>query len=570
MEIIKLTFIMAFLAYATLQILCPILINQQLSEDTFILESGKFMTKTVINVNTTIHSIDHIIDRIVNSLKMDTKYVNSTRFKSYVSFNSIPNNNRLESVRFSPLIYYDEIDTYENYMKLERNNSNFTLHDIDIPYFRQTGKFKIIPIKNQSEYLPVTLSEPNFIPEVIIGRDFYHLNIFELYYKNVFNTSNILISQKQTLFSQALSKRVTGNYISKGIPNFGEVTCAVVTFDLVKNSTNDLDFNEHVTFKVESDFYNETLFDNLKNIKKQFSKDIDLYQDKWTITFEFDDIYKAKVNEFNQIIYIIINIIIFIVFLLALVTIIFIYFRKYKDKHFLTERILGYVNHEIRNPLNGINGLVTLLITKLKTIVTENDYNLLFNDLTTIKSLCDLITHLVTDILDVERAVNGQISINTSEVNLCSLFNDIDKTLIQTKSEKPHIKFKMENNVKLNVVIDKYRVQQILLNLLSNAFKFTDKGSITLKVDRCNGGIKFSVIDTGCGIEPEKRKFIFKKFYQTKHDDYTRHGGMGLGLFLCKMLVELMNGEINFDSHLNGGTTFWFKFKCDVLEEVEV
>ena len=89
--------------------------------------------------------------------------------------------------------------------------------------------------------------------------------------------------------------------------------------------------------------------------------------------------------------------------------------------------------------------------------------------MTTIKSLCDLITHLVTDILDVERAVNGQISINTSEVNLCSLFNDIDKTLIQTKSEKPHIKFKMENNVKLNVVIDKYRVQQILLNLLSNA-----------------------------------------------------------------------------------------------------
>jgi signal transduction histidine kinase len=118
--------------------------------------------------------------------------------------------------------------------------------------------------------------------------------------------------------------------------------------------------------------------------------------------------------------------------------------------------------------------------------------------------------------------------------------------------------------------IDEMRLKQILLNFLTNALKFTESGSITLKIEEFDQTMKFSVIDTGKGIPQNDKSKIFQPFNQINKEDASRHSGIGLGLYLCKMLSTCMNGKIGFESEFKKGSTFWVEFQKKVLKESDV
>lgn len=224
--------------------------------------------------------------------------------------------------------------------------------------------------------------------------------------------------------------------------------------------------------------------------------------------------------------------------------------NKYDDAN----EMLGYVNHEIRNPLNCIKGMIEI---SLLDIEEKNDIEIVVKNLKVAQNVVQLLSHIVNDVLDYQKLIDGKMLIINTEINI-NEFESILFNIISSKlSEKPHIKYKFINNGITKINTDESRLIQILLNFLSNSIKFTDIGSVTLTLTSVNNNFVFSVKDTGRGILSTDMDKIFQPYKQTGIIDSLRHGGIGLGLYLCKTLIRLMHGDIGFDSEYNVGSTFW-------------
>jgi PAS domain S-box-containing protein len=217
---------------------------------------------------------------------------------------------------------------------------------------------------------------------------------------------------------------------------------------------------------------------------------------------------------------------------------------------------LANMSHEIRTPLNGIVGMIDL--TALEPLSDEQRDNL-----RTAKGCVQSLINIINDILDFAKIEAGKLMINPMSFNLLEL---IDLTI------KTHKKHAIEKCLDLSVeygtiqsayvIGDSMRLKQILNNLISNAIKFTNSGSVKVRVnqmilDEKNEVIQeISITDTGIGIDPDHYPMLFKSFTQID-GSYTReYGGTGLGLVITKQLVEMMGGEVKFSSQLGTGSTF--------------
>ena len=249
-----------------------------------------------------------------------------------------------------------------------------------------------------------------------------------------------------------------------------------------------------------------------------------------------------------------------------------------KNKNTVSTQMLGYANHEIRNPLNVIKGLVQFTLQNMinynhqtnKTIKIEKGlYDTMISDLSTAVGSCNMLEHIVTDILDIQKLDSGKLELNNKWINMDHFTNDISKTISQKIDEKQTIKSKTICDRGLMLFFDEYRMKQILLNFLTNAVKYTSKGKIILKMKKTNDGFRFSITDTGRGIPEEAKIRIFQPFNQSNPEDASRYGGIGLGLYLCKMLAERMGGEIGFESLLDKGSTFWVEFSQNLINPEE-
>jgi signal transduction histidine kinase len=213
------------------------------------------------------------------------------------------------------------------------------------------------------------------------------------------------------------------------------------------------------------------------------------------------------------------------------------------------------VNHEIRNPLQTILGLADM---HLEQAEEERD-PLLASDLGTIVRSAEFIEHIARDILDLRRVEEGKLDVELSDIDVRQFVNGLEKSVVSIQARRSCVDFKVNVDMEIHKIrSDRYRLEQIMLNFLTNAFKHTDEGVVTLSVSYPTiSTIRFAVWDTGKGVPAEKKEKLFQQFSQVSSKDATDFGGFGLGLYLTKMLAKVLGGDVGFESTLGLGSVFW-------------
>ena len=218
---------------------------------------------------------------------------------------------------------------------------------------------------------------------------------------------------------------------------------------------------------------------------------------------------------------------------------------------------LASMSHEIRTPMNAIMGIADLLAKT--TLTPEQDkYVRIF------RRAGDNLLNLINDILDLSKVEASQLELEQTGFWLNSHLEIVIEMVAARAQEKDlALSCEIADDVPTNLVGDPTRLRQVLLNLLGNAIKFTQSGSVTLKVQQdldssVPTALRFTVIDTGIGIPGEKLGQVFERFTQADTSTTRRFGGSGLGLTISKRLVELMGGRIGVSSELDVGSAFWF------------
>jgi len=218
------------------------------------------------------------------------------------------------------------------------------------------------------------------------------------------------------------------------------------------------------------------------------------------------------------------------------------------------ELFMANISHEIRTPVTAISGFTEQLIND------TTDENVL-QSLKIIKSSSDHLAKIIDDILDLSKLQNSKLSLDMVHFSLPRLFNEVNQIFEPLAGKK---KLNLNSVIKTGtpsvIYGDPHRIKQILINLLGNAIKFTDQGSVDFLAEgilRDNGSVELiiEVKDTGIGIEEDKQKIIFEDFVQAETSTTRKYGGTGLGLSIVKKLVELHGGTINCESRKNQGTS---------------
>ncbi len=226
---------------------------------------------------------------------------------------------------------------------------------------------------------------------------------------------------------------------------------------------------------------------------------------------------------------------------------------------------LATMSHELRTPMNGILGFADVLHAE---DLTQDQ--LRYVDI--IKSSGNALLTLINDILNLSQIEAGKLKLQSKLFNLRDTVIDAT-TLLQAKAKEKnlHLATHIDPNLPANVTGDPDRIRQVLINLVGNAVKFTDQGSVAvIVVPDEDGGIKFSVVDTGCGIAEDKTDILFERFSQVDNSSTREFDGSGLGLAICKELVRLMDGEIGVKSQPGVGSEFFVTLPLTSSEELEV
>lgn len=219
------------------------------------------------------------------------------------------------------------------------------------------------------------------------------------------------------------------------------------------------------------------------------------------------------------------------------------------------DNFLSNMSHEIRTPLNAIIGFSDIL-KKESLSHTQKDH------VDTILSAGENLLNIINHILDLSKIESGKFSLENSPFSPAKVLMTVDKMLREKANEKDiKLETHIDDSVPKSVLGDEFRLNQILINLINNAIKFTHKGSVkvfasadVLDKDNCN--LKIKVQDTGIGIPKDKQDKIFERFVQADSDTTRKYGGTGLGLNIVKLLVEKFNGELSLESKKGKGSVF--------------
>lgn len=224
------------------------------------------------------------------------------------------------------------------------------------------------------------------------------------------------------------------------------------------------------------------------------------------------------------------------------------------------------LTHELRTPVNGIRGHVRNLYEKEEDISKKRSMDIVL-------TCCDNMEKIINNLLDFAKIENGKMIIESEKFSLYDLVNSSIATLESVANEKGiELICNISDNVPDEVIGDEFHLSQVINNLLNNAIKFTSQGRVSLDIYKTKHKgrdieLTFFVIDTGIGMSLEDRDKLFKSFSQVDGSITREYGGTGLGLYVCKQLVELMGGHIEVESKKNKGTTFTFNINMQSEKE---
>lgn len=235
-------------------------------------------------------------------------------------------------------------------------------------------------------------------------------------------------------------------------------------------------------------------------------------------------------------------------------------------------QFLAHMSHEIRTPMNAIIGLTDLALRrnlepKLRDYLQKVDFSA--------QSLLDILN----DILDVSKIESGKLTLEDAPFSLETTLENLSGLIgLRAEDKNLEVIFNLSPTIPKVILGDSLRLGQILLNLTNNAIKFTEAGEITISVKSINPmraaltnviKLQFSVKDTGIGLTPEQQRQLFQPFYQADASTTRKYGGSGLGLSICKSLIEMMGGVISVNSESGKGSDFYFTAQFKLPEKVE-
>lgn len=228
--------------------------------------------------------------------------------------------------------------------------------------------------------------------------------------------------------------------------------------------------------------------------------------------------------------------------------------KELKELDIEKDKFISIAAHELKTPMTAIHGFTQLLEDEkiIRDAQKRNKY------LKIIEKEIERLARLVSEVLDLSRIDIGAVKLAIEDTDIPQIANEVAESLAQKAKEK-NLTLNVNADRKLpKVRTDKEKLKEILVNLVSNSIKYTEKGSIKIEISKDGENVKFAVSDTGVGIPKESFGKMFTRFYQVETPLIRKSGGTGLGLSICKEFVKALGGKIWFESKLGKGSTFYF------------
>ncbi len=238
--------------------------------------------------------------------------------------------------------------------------------------------------------------------------------------------------------------------------------------------------------------------------------------------------------------------------------------HKAEESDRLKTAFLANMSHEIRTPMNGIIGFLDMVIDPEITKEEREQY------LEIVKQSGDRLLQTINDIIEISKIEAGEMQENLTTVNISETFSFLNEFFQPEAKKKENVLVFHENVGNLAIRTDGYKLESILINLIKNALKFTDKGTIEIGVERLDDKFEFYVKDNGPGIPVDRQEAIFDRFVQADLSLSRGHEGAGLGLSIAKAYAEILGGKIWLKSEPEKGSTFYFTINLELADKQEI